>query len=97
WFDVILLDLPLPDKTGLPLINEVVTLSPGIPVIVLTGYTDIAFSVKSLALGIADYLLKDELTTMMLYKSIIYSTERKKVMLALEESEKKYGDLFHLS
>jgi len=97
-FDVILLDLSLPDKTGLPLISEVVAINSSIPVIVLTGYADISFSIKSLAVGISDYILKDELTTAsMLYKSIVYSVERKKAMLALEESEKKYSELFHLS
>jgi PAS domain S-box-containing protein len=96
-FDVILLDLSLPDKTGLPLINEVVAMSSTVPVIVLTGYADITFSVKSLSLGVSDYILKDELTAMMLYKSIVYSTERKKSTLALEASEKKYSELFHLS
>jgi PAS domain S-box-containing protein len=96
-FDVILLDLSLPDKKGLSLINGIVAMSLGIPVIVLTGYPDITFSIKSLSAGISDYILKDELTATILYKSIIYSAERKKATLALEESEKKYSELFQLS
>jgi len=96
-FDVILLDLSLPDQTGEALIREIVALSGGAPVIVLTGYTDFAFSVKSLSLGVSDYMLKDELTSLSLYKSIIYSQERRKASLALIESEKKYVELFHLS
>lgn len=96
-FDIILLDLSLPDKAGLPLILEIVDLSLNIPVIVLTGYADAPFAVKSLSLGISDYILKDDLTPTSLYKSIIYSSERKKTMLALEGSEKKHSELFHLS
>jgi len=96
-FDVILLDLSLPDKTGIELINEIVAICQATPVIVLTGYESLHFGVKSLSLGIADYLLKDELTPQMLYKSILYSCERKKAVLDLEESEKRYSDLFHLS
>jgi PAS domain S-box-containing protein len=96
-FDAILLDLSLPDKTGLPLIREIVPLSFNTPIIVLTGYTDISFSVRSLAEGITDYLLKDDLTPAMLYKSIVYSSERKKSTVALEISEKQYSELFHLS
>jgi PAS domain S-box-containing protein len=96
-FDIILLDLSLPDKTGLSLIREIVELSLNIPVIVLTGYADVAFGVASLSLGISDYILKADLTPTSLYKSIIYSSERKKTTLALEESEKKYSELFHLS
>ncbi len=96
-FDIVLLDLSLPDKTGIPLIKEIVAFCITTPVIVLTGYSDIDFGIKSLSLGISDYLLKDELTAMSLYKSILYSTERKKVASALEESEKKYSELFHMS
>jgi signal transduction histidine kinase len=86
-FDIILLDLSLPDKTGIPLIEEVIKLSLNAPVIVLTGYVDFEFGVKSLSLGVSDYILKDELSPLSLYKSIVYSTERKKINLALENSE----------
>jgi len=96
-YDAILLDLSLPDKSGEELLDEIVKVSNSIPVIVLTGYADIAFGIKSLSLGIADYLLKDELTATSLYKSILYSIERKEVASHLKESERRYRDLFHLS
>jgi len=88
-FDVILLDLSLPDKTGIALIYQVISICDHTPVIVLTGYDDFDFGIKSLSLGISDYLLKDELTSLSLYKSIIYSSERKKIASALEASEKR--------
>lgn len=88
-FDVVLLDLSLPDKTGIELIQEIVEISADIPVIVLTGYADFQFGVQSLALGISDYILKDELTPLMLYKSMVYSVERKKITTDLEKSEKR--------
>jgi PAS domain S-box-containing protein len=96
-FDIILLDLSLPDKTGEPLIKEIIDICAGTPVIVLTGYADFAFGVKSLSLGVSDYILKDQLTSLSLYKSIRYSSERKKIVSSLKESEKKYSELFHLS
>jgi len=96
-FDSVLLDLSLPDKKGEQLIREMLEVCPDIPVIVLTGYADFEFSIKSLSLGISDYLLKEELTSVSLYKSIIYSSERIKGIYALKESEKRYSDLFHLS
>lgn len=96
-FDIILVDLSLPDKQGELLIVEILALCGSIPVIVLTGYSDVSFGVKSLALGIIDYVVKEDLTSTMLYKSIIYSIERKRNILALEESEKRYSELFQFS
>lgn len=96
-FDIILLDLTLPDNSGEKLITDIVSLSAGCPVIVLTGYTDIEFSIKSLSLGVADYLIKDEISPSSLNKSIVYTIERKKSIKELEESEKRYSDLFQLS
>ncbi len=88
-YNVVLLDLSLPDKNGIELIYEIVNYSGNVPIIVLTGYIDFEFGVKSLSLGISDYLLKEELTALNLYKSIIYSVERKKITATLEESEKR--------
>lgn len=96
-FDVILLDLTLPDKSGNELITEICEIASNCPVIILTGYMDIEFSIHSITLGISDYILKDDLNGISLYKSIIYSIERRKRTLQLKESEKRYSDLFHLN
>jgi PAS domain S-box-containing protein len=96
-FDVIFLDLSLPDLSGEKLIVAVVEISNGVPVLAYTGFSDLDFSIKSLALGVSDYLLKDELTPIILYKSIIYAIERKRHFDELQKSEKRYSDLFHLS
>jgi PAS domain S-box-containing protein len=96
-FDVILLDLSLPDNTGEALIKDILAFCYHSPLIVLTGYADVAFGVKSLSWGVSDYILKEELTSVSLYKSIVYNIERKKSTLALEESERRYSDLFDLS
>ena len=96
-FDVILLDLSLPDKSGQKLISEILQVASTSPVIILTGFTDIDFSIKSIAQGILDYLIKDDLNASILYKSIVYAIERKKMNLELTASEKRYSDLFHFS
>jgi len=96
-YDVILLDLTLPDRSGEPLIHEIMSIGMRAPVIVLTGYTDFEFSIRSMSMGISDYILKDDLNSFSLYKSIIYNIERNKTLANLEESEKRYSDLFHLS
>jgi PAS domain S-box-containing protein len=96
-FDVILLDLTLPDLNGKTLISQIIKISPSCPIIILTGFTDVEFSIQSISLGISDYLVKDDLNSLTLYKSINYAIERKKTYTQLEESERRNSDLFHLS
>lgn len=96
-YDVILLDLTLPDISGQRLLDEMLLLCPDCPIIVLTGYSDMEFSVKSISQGISDYLLKDELNPAMLYKSIIYCIERQRQLHQLRDSESRYSNIFHLS
>lgn len=88
-FDVVLLDLTLPDKSGKDLIREMLEIAENCPVIVLTGYSDIDFGIASISLGISDYLLKDELNASGLYKSIVYAIERNKYICTIEDKNKK--------
>lgn len=96
-FDSILLDITLPDNHGLVLVSDILSLARQSPVIILTGYENLDFSITSLALGISEYLLKDEISAYSLQKSILFSIERKKHVKNIEESEKRYSELFHLS
>ncbi len=96
-FNLILLDLSLPDKEGEDLLKEIVTLGDNIPIIVLTGYSDMEFSVRSLVLGVSDYILKDTLTSNSLYKSIAYTFERRLIDKQLKASNKRYQELFHFN
>ncbi|MET0636692.1 MAG: PAS domain S-box protein [Chitinophagaceae bacterium] len=95
--DVILMDLSLPDKNGEELIKGVLSIAPSVPIIILTGHGEIQSGIRSISLGIFDYLVKDELSSVMLYKSIIYSIERSKNIAELKDSERRYSDIFHLS
>lgn len=96
-FDIVLLDLTLPDKSGQELINEIILAAPNHPIIILTGYTDMDFSIRSITRNISDYLLKDDLNATTLYKSILYAIERNKYIAEIRKSEKRYSDLFRLS
>lgn len=88
-YSVVLLDLTLPDRTGEELIHDMVQLCRDTPLIVLTGITDFDFGIRSLAMGVSDYLLKDDLTGTALHKSIAYSAERRKIITDLEASENR--------
>jgi len=93
-FDIILLDLSLPDSNGMDSIVDMVKLANGIPVIVLTGFGNLQFAMDSLKLGVQDYLLKDDVNALVLQKSIGYSIERNKISSTLRISETKYRYLF---
>lgn len=96
-YDAILLDLTLPDKSGEELIDEMIKISADVPIIVLTGYTDVKFSMISLSKGVSDYLLKDDLSPELLKKSILYAIGRRVSASKLLQSEKNYRVLFELS
>lgn len=97
-FSALLMDLRLPDKEGQELVTSILAITPiSCPVIILTGFANIEFSIKSITQGILDYLFKNNLTAAALYKSIIYAIERTKNIAAIKASEKRYSDLFNLS
>jgi len=72
-FDVVFLDLTLPDKSGTDLVKEVLQISQKTPVVVLTGYSDYKYALNTISLGASDYILKDELNSIELHKCIISS------------------------
>lgn len=96
-YDSILLDLSLPDSDGIELVQQVLNLAGSMPVIVLTGYSNLDFSIESLSIGVSDYLLKDELSSTLLHKSIVYSIERNAYSEQLRKSELNYRHLFEFS
>ncbi|MHB8809230.1 MAG: response regulator [Desulfobulbaceae bacterium] len=89
-FDVVLLDLSLPDSSGLDTVRRLITKFPELAVIVLTGLQDEEVALQSVRYGAQDYLEKQQLSANMLSKSIRYSIERK---LAMQEKEELLNDL----
>jgi two-component system response regulator HydG len=57
-FDLILTDLRLPDSDGIGLMSEFKTSNPEIPVVLMTGYSDVNTAVKAIKNGAADYISK---------------------------------------
>jgi PAS domain S-box-containing protein len=96
-YDAILLDLNLPDNKGNELVNTVCHLFTEIPIIVLTGEVFEEFALDAISLGASDYLIKDNLNPDILYKSILYSVERKANLQLLKKSQQLYFDLFEFN
>ena len=77
-FAAVLLDLNLPDSTGLAGLDRIVAGAPALPVIVLTGLKDIAMGLQALSRNAQDYLVKDRIDGDTLVRSIRYAIERGK-------------------
>ena len=72
-FDVILSDLGLPDSRGIETFLKVHSLFPAVPVIVLTGLSDEELAIKAVKNGAQDYLVKGQVESGLLVRSIQYS------------------------
>jgi diguanylate cyclase (GGDEF)-like protein/PAS domain S-box-containing protein len=81
--DIIVLDLGLPDANGLEAIRRTHAAAPRIPLVVLTGLDDESLAAEALQEGAQDYLLKGEIETRGLLRSLRYAIERKSMEEAL--------------
>lgn len=79
-FDVVLLDLSLPDSTGLDTVRQLVSRFPEVAIIVLTGLSDDKLAVLAVSYGAQDYLEKKYISSMWLGRAIRYAIERKRYM-----------------
>ena len=77
--DVVLLDLGLPDSTGLVTLERATAAAPRLPILVLTGREDDATGVEAVRKGAQDYLTKGQTTPRMLVRAIQHATERKRL------------------
>ena len=85
-YDAVLLDLSLPDSSGLESCQRVCQTSPRTPIVILSGTDDEATVVEAQQLGAEDYLVKGEIGSDLLARSIRYSIARKKAELNLKEA-----------
>ena len=74
--DLILLDLHLPDGSGMELIQRLRLRYQGVPIVVLTGAFDEATGIEAMKHGAQDYLLKDSVDRRILLRTIRYAIER---------------------
>lgn len=76
-YDVVLLDLNLPDATGLETLERVIETDPTAAIVVLTGVGDRQLGEKAVDKGAQDFLIKDHVTPRVLDKAISYAQTRK--------------------
>lgn len=96
-YDVILLDLNLPDSRGLDTLNTTIKRFPKIPVVVLSGLADDAITIEAVRRGAQDYLVKGDINGPLVMRVIRYAIERKQVEAVLRASEARYRTLVETS
>ena len=75
-FDLILLDLSLPDAEGVELVSRLREQTPEAGIIVLTGHADRETALEALQMGAEEYLVKMDMTSQALLRTIRYAFER---------------------
>jgi diguanylate cyclase (GGDEF)-like protein/PAS domain S-box-containing protein len=91
--DVVLLDFSLPDSQppSLEGLSRIKNHAPELPIVLLTGVEDEELATEAVRQGAQDYLLKRQIESDVLARSIRYAIERKQAEMALRDSEERYA------
>ena len=92
-FDIVLLELLLPDSEGLDTLIHLNPYAISIPIVVLTNLDDKWLAIQIVKAGAQDYLIKDEINSQSLMRSIRYAIERKKIEMALRAKNQHLAEL----
>lgn len=93
-FNFLLLDLSLPDSSGLETFSEVNRIHPELPIVLLTGLNDQNAALEALSLGAQDYLVKGSFNASAFKRIIRYSIERSHLLAKIEQSsEERFKNL----
>jgi len=86
--DVVLLDLRLPDARELKAITTIHTLFPTLPIVVISGYSNINMIHEALASGAQEFLIKGESSGAVIRQSMYQAISRKRIEQAYIKGEK---------
>lgn len=83
--DVVLLDLSLPDSSGLDTVTKVLQVAPRMPVVVMTGLDDPSLASRALEVGAQDYLVKTDDPGRAVERAILYAITRMNSQIEREQ------------
>jgi diguanylate cyclase (GGDEF)-like protein len=84
-FDIILLDLGLPDSEGLDTFNQIYDAAPEVPIVVISAQNDKEIALRAVRDGAQDYLVKGELSVYSLSRALQYAMERHHTLIHLRQ------------
>jgi diguanylate cyclase (GGDEF)-like protein/PAS domain S-box-containing protein len=88
-FDIILLDLTLPDARGLESLESLNVYAPHLPIVVLTNTNDEELAIEAVKKGAQDYLVKRLINLELLHRALLYALERKQAADALRRANEE--------
>jgi diguanylate cyclase (GGDEF)-like protein/PAS domain S-box-containing protein len=91
--DIVVLDQRLPDGEGLDGARELLAEDPDATIILLTGMADPALDQEAERIGVADFLVKQEIDGPMLARTVRYALRRREDRRRLRRSEERYRNL----
>lgn len=86
-YDIVLLDLGLPDSHGIETVHKIHKINPNVPIVVLTGLDDEEIGLEAIKTGAEDYLTKGKSLEYVLVRTIRYAIGRKQTEKALARNE----------
>jgi two-component system, NtrC family, response regulator AtoC len=86
-FDIVVLDLLLPDSKGIETLLQIKNLVQDLPIIIISGMEDEALAIEAVRKGAQDYLLKDRCDANLLSASINYAIERYRIPRELKQAD----------
>jgi PAS domain S-box-containing protein len=89
-FEVILLDLSLPDSSGLETVSRMRAAAPRTPMVVLSGQDDEEVALRAVQQGAQDYLIKGQGDGNLMARTIRYAIERQRSEEELRQSEERF-------
>lgn len=96
-YDIYFVDYRLGAKTGVDLLKEAIQAKCEQPIILLTGKGNREIDREAMKLGAFDYLVKTELTTEKMERTIRYAIERSSYINAIRKNEQKFRNIFEQS
>jgi PAS domain S-box-containing protein len=93
-FDIVFLDLGLPDSQGIESFSAIYAKTPNVPVIVLSGLDDEETAVMAVKKGVQDYFVKGQIDSNLLTRAVRYAIERKRTSKILDEKQKNIEAIF---
>lgn len=93
-YDVVLLDLGLPDSSGIETVQKVIEVNPHISIVVLTGLDDEETGLSAIKNGATDYLVKGRSLDDSLVRTVLYALERKQAEEKIKRAAQEWRTTF---